>query len=60
MTAFAQIITIIPVILILFFLISIIDFMKKKTKNDELLINKLDQLLERLTDKKSNEYPKEH
>lgn len=39
-------------VFIIFFMVSIIDFMKIKTKNDELLISKLDQLIEKFPDNK--------
>jgi uncharacterized protein YktB (UPF0637 family) len=52
MTAFAQIISLLFFVSILFFLISIVNFMKAKTRNDEILIRTLEKVLERLPERK--------
>jgi hypothetical protein len=56
MTAFAQIISLIFFVSILFFLISIVNFMKAKTRNDEILIRTLERVLERLPERKKEEF----
>lgn len=53
MTALAQLFSLIFFIFIVFFLISILDFMKKKTRNDEILIQMMERVIERLPERKS-------
>jgi len=57
MTAFAQIASLISFFFMVFFLISIVDFMKKKTRNDKKLLQTLEKVLERLPERKEEEPP---
>lgn len=52
MEAFAQIVSIISFVFMVFFLINVVDFMKKKTRNDEKLIQILERVLKRLPEEK--------
>lgn len=56
-TAFAQIVSLIIFVFIVFFIINIVDFMKKKTRNDEKMILTLEKILEKLPETKGGEPP---
>jgi len=51
-TAIAQIASIVFFVLIVFFLINVVDFMKRKPRNDEKMIQTLEKILERLPETK--------
>ena len=51
-TAIAQIASIVFFVLIVFFLINVVDFMKRKSRNDEKMIQTLEKILERLPETK--------
>lgn len=57
MPVIGQILSIIMVVFIVFFLISIVDFMKRKSKNDEKMIQILTEILERLPETKAGDPP---
>lgn len=54
---FGQILSISFFVFIVFFLINIVDFMKKKSKNDEKIVQLLGEISERLPETKAGEPP---